>query len=400
VLTGFVKDRYFVQTEEYSSFFDAEDNLKMSVFEDALAKVDPKKSPGSPMVYLCPNNAALQKHLFEIFALTDKRLKAMEEIGSQVWEKSLYTDTVEHAHVAKYLVECGATDPVLLGIKGEPRAVNNGVKKQPRLISQVSVLTNIVARIIHGNHLLEEQTHTNLPTATALDLTTPARTDEIFQEFKENSRKKPLMTNDVQGYEYSVTEDDRWNTCFKEAMCMGLMDFNWNVVPGKERHLYALIGYYFCLIHKVVQLQTGELYVVKPGQMSSGELGTYSGNSFARAFTADLVSRKITQLPVEYIKTGGDDSVESQDGSCQQYVDAYLLYGKVITEAELHRDEFTFCSTRFRAEGSYQENIRKSVYAILLRKCFDEQARLAFEMCFRNHPEYEKYLAVVSRWAM
>lgn len=395
----FLEQHYFVNEEEYERYFDEVEvleegrfvtrtELKPAVFMSAYGKVDKTKTPGSPMVYLAPLNSQLDGWIAEIYSSVDFRLRAMEEIGNQIWHDLTFeSDQVHHINASCELVERGISDPVLVGFKGEPRKKG----KTPRLVAQVSVVMNILARIVLGNHLIEEQTHTDIPTATQLDLTTPEETEKLRQAFLAVG---VLRSSDVQGWEYSMNEGDRWCAAFKEAYCMGLVNTDWKIIPGKEKHFYALLGYHYCMIHRVVQLPEGELWVPPAGEMSSGELGTFSENSFVRAFLSENVSLDATGLPVGFVKTGGDDCLDTNaDHSAD-----YLRYGKVITDFSEDFDTYHFCSTTFAPSGSYQDNIGKSAYAACVKRKFDEQDRAAFRQNFKFHPQYEVYLALIEEF--
>lgn len=397
-LVTFLKGHYPRLSEDFSTFFEESGDLKQSVFTQAFAKVDPKKTPGSPMCFLAQTNDQLRHYYDGMYEIVNKRLKKFEELGKEIIKHDAIS-ICDHVKTAVALVGNGFSDPVLLGVKGEPRPVENGIPKRPRLVSQVSVLQNLLARIILGNHLITEQSYTDLPTATALDLTTPEETARLFNLFKAQSELHKVMTNDVQGFEYSVNEHDAWAGWFKESWCMGLISDAWLPVPGKEKHFYTHLAYHFTMIHKVVQLQSGELLVVHAGQMSSGRLETYSQNSAIRAWNANLVALAITGSPVTFVKTGGDDCLEHCHEMIERYIGEYYKLGKKVTDATIMDDEFDFCSTSFTAAGCYQKNIEKSTYAIMLRKKYDDEARLAFDMCFQRHPEYLKYREIVERYA-
>jgi hypothetical protein len=391
-IIDFLQRKYFVVEENYESFFDREDGdvLLRSAYEAAWAKVDLTKTPGSPLVYKAARNADVKKTVDEeVFQIVNHRLLNIEKLGKLVWENQSFESTEDQNIVeAMDLVKNGIADCVLVGPKGEPRAIENGVKKPPRLVSQVSLITNLVARLITGNHLLEEQTHDNLPTATQLDITTQEKTEARRAKYE---RIGTLSSNDIQGWEYSVCEADRWATCTKELYCMGLMDENWVLNPKKLRHAYAVIGYNYMLIHRVVQTPDGYLYVPRAGQMSSGDLGTFSQNSFCRAWISELVSLDTVGHPVEFVQTGGDDCLDTN----RENFGAHMAYGKKVTDYEEQCGEYTFCSTYFGRAGSYQQNIKKTTYAVLTKGFFDEEGQVAFLQCFRNHPDFEKYYNLV-----
>jgi len=385
LLQRFVFKHYFYQVEEYEKFFSSRDPkvLRNEVFAAAFNKVDLKKSPGSPLVYQHPTNATLPNIYGEMKQVLEERLSRLETLGKAVFMQQLWNGD-DHINASVYLITHGFSDPVLVGIKGEPRPIVNGIKKKPRLICQVSVNMNLVARLVLGNHLIEEQRHEDIPTATQLDIITP----EITEKFRLRLEKLggEVSSNDVQGWEYSVTESDRWAACFKQAQCMGLIDADMKPRPGKYRHLYVLFGYTFCMIHRVVQLPEGKLVVTKPGEMSSGELATFSDNSFMRAYLSECVSIMNTGKGVDFVTTAGDDCLDTNARADA----SYLSFGKVITDFKTNKGTYDFCSTTFAPGGSYQNNIEKSFYATLINNSFKQDEERNFISAFKLHPRFEE----------
>jgi hypothetical protein len=102
-----------------------------------------------------------------------------------------------------------------------------------------------------------------------------------------------------------------------------------------------------------------------------------------------------TGCPVEFVKTAGDDSLDSNS---DEYKDEYFALGKVTTDHEFSTDYFSFCSTRFTPDKCYQENIEKATYAALMRTQWLPEDSYAFDLCFLNHPEYLRYRAVLDRY--
>jgi len=385
VLMNFIK-RYHSCVEHYQ-FFNKAGDLARTTFDKAWDKTDMTRSPGSPMCYLSPNNAGLVKFKGEIYLSTCERIPLLEELGEHVWNNKLFQSThEEHTRIAAYLLQNGYTDPVLVSVKNEPRDIT----KRPRLVCQASILTTLVARILIGNTLIQEQTYDDIPTATRLDLTTPAKTEEFRQIL---AKQGELCTSDVQGWEYSVNEDDEWADCFKTLYVSGCMDDQFELIEDKKRHAYAIIGMYYGDIHRVVQLPSGKLVVTKAGIGSSGRLRTFSSNSMERSFLSELVSLELTKKPVKFVISAGDDNLDTNPKA----EGIYLKYGKVITDYHANVNEYSFCSTRFTPSKSWQENIDKSFYAVCQKmtqfgyQYYREQLECQLFASYSNHPDFSKY---------
>lgn len=399
-LWNFVNNKYFVCEEKFEEFFvngSVNEEIRMDVFRQLYARVDPKKSPGSPMVFMTSTNEGLDDHLAEIKEVVEYRIARMREIGKNVWESRCFSSTEEeHVVNAVSLLRAGIKDPVLIGFKGEPRKVG----KMPRLVGQVSVIDNLTERFLYGDHLVEEQTHTNIPTATQLDIVTPERTEERRRKY---AAKGKLASSDIQHWEYSNTENDAWVACYKGLICMNLIgrnpDGTWYIKEGKHEQVYAQVGFHFTVIHRVVQTPNGKLLVVRAGQMSSGRLKTFSDNSIVRAFLSENVSFDLTGHSIDFVETGGDDCLDSnlfEDAAHAWAV--YIRYGKKVTDYQEEDGIYHFCSTEFNPDGSFQENIDKSVYAILSRRQFNPEDQMAFSMCFKHHSAYQEKLSLIAEY--
>lgn len=390
----FVSQRYPSEEVPFVEFFDGghvSRGLTPAVFDQLMSLNVPTKSPGSPLCYLVSTNSGLETYRHEIYDILNARLTRLWQIGRELFANPLAARfyPTDYVSVSKHLVQSNIIDPVLVNFKGEPRAMDNGVPKRPRLVSQISVMVNMIQRLVFGPHLSREQQSTseNLPVAVALDLSTEDIRQQKFSLFKKFA---PLSSSDVQGYEYSVNRWLRYLHACKASWCMRLCDRNMVPYPGKEQHFYVLWGLVYCLNHKVVQTQEGQLVVPPPGSMSSGELITFSENSHDRSWLSYYVAIKAgLNADAMFIHSAGDDNLDS---SCKQLSDYYADLGFVITDFEIQSDIFTFCSTTFKQDGCYGNNIAKYVYAAIhSKRKVDYQMQVEFRMLYQHHPEYQLY---------
>lgn len=386
-LMNFYKTKYYKSSEEFG-FFNDKGDLGLDVFQHVWNKMDPSKSPGSPLTFVATTNAGLDIIRWQIYDTVNDRLKALIELGKIVWDsKHFKSSNEEHSLIATSLLAKGITDPVLLGPKGEARAVG----KHARLVCQVSSAWTLMSRVIIGNSLLQEQEMTGIATATQLDLTTPARTERFRQILSEQGK---LHTSDVEGWEYSFNESDTWVSCFGRLYENGLLNDDWTIVECD--HSYAIIALYYCDIHRVVETPEGSLLITRPGQMSSGRLGTFSDNSIARSWLSEKISLMETGKPVKFVISAGDDNLDSNK---EKYDKQYLWFGKKITDFHENEEIYNFCSTTFTSTGSYQDNIEKSAYSVIVRRIFDPETLSQFDASFLNHPDYKEYYDLILRFA-
>jgi hypothetical protein len=387
-----------VHKEQYNSFFEDDGTIVDSVWKAALQKIDLTKTPGSPLNALASkNDIIITRYETELRQLVTDRIAKYEQLGRAVFEGKLNITRLTRADdiaLATYLFEEGYSDAILVGWKGEPRKLD----KDPRLVAQVSLIMNICARLISGDFLTQEQTYDDIPTATRLDIITNEERDKRQQKYENHF---PLYKSDMQGYEYSQKPQNRIDYMIYEAHTSGVRDyFTGNI--SSMKHWYALIGRMVVNTWRVIRFPAGDLVVPPPGNMSSGDLSTYSENSFTRAHLANDVSLEATGSEVRFIESAGDDAVDSlmdyrhlydkrgfkvtDYGICDQ---DGVRHGDLITNGEV-----SFCSTTFKRGGCYQENLHKTVYAMLL-KGYDDQAYASFNLCFENHPQYQEALSVL-----
>lgn len=331
----------------------------------------------------------IRSHKPLIYQSLNARLKLLEALGREVYHNGrFFENPLSYTSIASHLIYYGFTDPVQLSKKVEFRKLG----KKERLVSMVSLITNLAQRILLGNALFEEQSHFDLPTATQLDIATRASCQAIYEQFKIHS---PVVSSDVQGWEYSITMDNRWRACIKHLLIMGLASYDGFIKPaeGKQKHFYSLIGLYYTLIYRACILpDTGTVVIPPPGQMSSGELVTFSDNSFMRAELSAFISYQLGEIPT-FIKTAGDDCIDRLKVNEALIKDKYREYGFVITDVQVQESEFNFCSTVFADGKSYQENITKTFLEYLVGEQTEDQT-LSLTI-FKDHPQIEIYLSLL-----
>lgn len=366
------------------------------------------KSPGSPLCYAFSNNASVQATIpAEFLVSIESTVFKWYELGSKIYAdyladpvslrrafNSLDFDRNLYDAECMRLIEMGATQPILVKKKGELR--KHG--KLPRLVCLVSSITNQAMRVVLNDFLQDEQSRDDLSVATALDIITPDKTDSLYAEFVLHS---PVVSTDVQGFEYSVTPVFVYANMIAQAIHMNLVsDIDLTVVPGREQHLFALIGMTYCGLYRLIQTVDGCLFTSPPGMVSSGKLTTFSDNSRIRTFQGDVITLSLN-MPLAYAKAAGDDHVSSaipEGDAVSLLQSAYQSYGIVITDVEIQRTNFSFCSTTFAAAGAYQDNILKALATLLFspRTRYDAALLISdFGRSNDRHPDYLRYLELV-----
>ena len=368
--------------------------------EQVLKDLDSSKSPGSPLCYLSPTNAGvLETHTCEFIRSVESQLHDWRNIGKALVESDDFEAGIgfgmsreEYDRKCVGLLNSGVTRSVLLRRKSEPRKKG----KRPRLVCMVSSDTNTAARVLLSDYLIAEQeAGNNITAAVGLDLTTPSKTQERYEEFVLNS---PLSSNDVEGWEYSTGLTLHWASFNQYAMRMKLINSDLRIIEGKEETYYVLLGYYFCSAFRILQSDDGQLFTGPPANTSSGELITFSKNSSSRTLLNDYVNVQLGFPLGGYNKSAGDDNLDSRipkENPEATITAMYASLGFTITDVAIQTNVFDFCSTVFADGKSYQENIRKAYATFFFEKALTQQLfaeKLAgFDAGFNRHPDYRAY---------
>jgi len=414
---------------EFTSFDDLSTwTLKHIVKVELFDSLEDSKSPGAPINFLQSTNGRL-KALMEadFWNVVDERIRRLFALGKTLFDfleardddpeaefdlmvyfgypmnallTQWYPDVkqasevlvVSRAKTARHLVLEGYTDPVLIVKKGEPRAVEAGVPKPPRLVCMVSAVTNTIQRVLYKDALMFEQSRRNIPTATALDITSPDGRASLFAQFA----GRELASSDVQGWEWSCRADTHYRPMWRWVKEWGLMPASGkfrDVFVENRPRLYLMLAEAYCGAFRVVQTCDGKLYSTPPGHVSSGEFTTFSGGSLKRSSLAFDVAKEYS-VELTYLKSAGDDNLKD---SWVDMSEGYLRYGYKITDF-VKQDAstgFDFCSTKFFSDRAYQENIDKFIAGCYFKYpegCEDDGTgdvlMSQFYDLFASHPLY------------
>ena len=255
------------------------------------------------------------------------------------------------------LVRYGLCDPCKVFVKNEPhkrKKLDEGVQ---RLIFSVSLIDNLIARILHSNQNREEILNWKIiPPSAGLGLDDPglAAIHEAITQME--LRCRGLMSSDVSGWDFSVQS---WEL---EADLQRRVELNNSKGTDWERIASAHL---YCMSRKVFVLSDGSMYQqLLPGLMPSGWYLTASTNSNIRAICAYHVALEAGEIPA--VKTMGDDSVESV---IDDPIAAYSRLGHTIKFVEnVTSSSFEFCSTRFENGIGVPVNIDKQLVNLLSYK--------------------------------
>nr|UYL94432.1 MAG: reverse transcriptase-like protein [Aeschynomene indica solemo-like virus 1] len=251
-------------------------------------------------------------------------------------------------------VQEGLVDPIRLFVKSEPHKMEKISNKRFRLIASVSIVDQMVARMLFREQNEEELLqHMAIPSKPGLGFSH----DEQVLSFTKSvaalagttpedlvdNWSKHLTPTDCSGFDWSVPmwllEDD---LAVRNELTLELPQ---SLRKMRETWLQCLGQSVFCLSNGLLLAQTS------PGIQKSGSFNTSSTNSRMRYMLALYAG-------ASWAVTMGDDALEDVSSDLSQYA----RLGIKCERAE----EFDFCSHLFRAPHAViPKNLEKMVYGLL-----------------------------------
>ena len=293
-------------------------------------------SPGVPYTTLATTNQQLfdeyEEFIIDVVMQRVERLKDMPS-GLTPAEK----------------VQQGYADPVRWFIKYEPHAMRKSTTKKWRLIMSVSVVDQIIERLLFSNqNSVEIRNHLAIPSQPGMGLAHDEQTDKLWELFRDKVHE--AAEADVSGFDWSVQD---WQLMWDAEARIRLMgaepsDLVSRVIRNRVR----------CLIDAVFVTARGKLVQLQiSGIQLSGSYNTSATNSRMRWMVAKLVG-------VKWAYTMGDDCVEQYVPGAEA---AYAKYGWTLRMYERCVRQVEFCSHIFSDAGVHPSNVSKTVFRFVER---------------------------------
>lgn len=225
----------------------------------------------------------LDRHLDLVVEASFARLVKLSEVELSGFETAID------------LIHMGLCDPVRLFVKQEPHTLKKIEEKRFRLISSVSLVDQVVERLLFGfQNNREILLWRTCPSKPGMGLSAGEQAQSIYSELCAKHFMHPAAEADISGFDWSVQS---WELMADLQMRIELGAFS----PAVARAAKARM---FCLSLSVFQLSNGRLIAQgKPGIMKSGSYVTSSTNSRIRCLMAKLIGSP-------WCIAMGDDSVE------------------------------------------------------------------------------------------
>lgn len=339
--------------------------------EEACESLDPKSSPGYPLMRLAKTNGDLLKVAkATVVALAVERLERLE--------KADYGEML--GLTAEQLVERGFCDPVRVFVKNELHSELKVAQGRMRLIMSISVVDQLVERVLNSaQNQSEIRVWEDIPSKPGLGLH-----DEGLASLEAQIKKlgRP-QSSDITGFDWCVSQ---W-----------WLDFD---AVARERLSGDVSGMHLkracCLGLSVIVFSDGVMWAqTTRGVQKSGSYNTSSTNSRIRAACAFIVGWRNGIDPA--VIAMGDDAVER--AGVGDPVSAYARLGFKLKE--LSTAAIEFCAYRFDLVGGFfPVRWQKMLATMLAREPRDVahaaelRAALAYEL--RHSGMVERALGIVS----
>lgn len=203
------------------------------------------------------------------------------------------------------LVRLGYCDPVRLFVKQEPHPLRKIREGRYRLISSVSLVDQLVERMIFGPQNQKEiQMWDRIPSKPGMGLAESTQAQAIWRELEFKHSLRAAAEADISGFDWSVQSWELWADVYMRSK---LGSFGPKLKSAAWNRTY-------CMMNSVFQLSDGTLISQDtPGLMKSGSYNTSSTNSRIRCLMAELIGSP-------WCIAMGDDSVEGYvDGARELY---------------------------------------------------------------------------------
>lgn len=284
------------------------------------------------------------------------------------------------------LVLNGLIDPVKLFVKNEPHKLSKIVEGRFRLIFSMSVIDNIIARILLSfQNNAEIDAWEDIPLKPGMGLTDD-HMKSIWKYVWEHE-VGGLVEADMKGWDWSFQEQDFVADLERRAaLNNGKHTLWWQIARA----------HYHCVMRKVMVLSDGEMYKqLTPGIMPSGWYATSSTNSAVRAI--NHAHAALVEGVEPFIMAMGDDSVERTVPNVEEH---YRSLGKICGMLNpASSQKFEFCSTLFQGAIGVPVNLTKQLYNLLrVRPIAANDACLRFDQfCYelRHCPELPTIIRII-----
>lgn len=262
------------------------------------------------------------------------------------------------ASTPQKLVENNLCDPIRVFIKNEPHKTTKVAEGRLRLISNVSIVDEIIDRLVSQPQVEAEiANYSTIPAKAGLGFT-----DAMTQEFY-NSLPKDL--------ELASSDVSAWDWRFQSWMFAACLELDVRLCKRPTHEWEKLLhNRTMCLSFKHFMTSDGQAYSqVRPGIQASGSYRTTSWNCKARVMSAYWVGAR-------WAIAMGDDAIEEYEPDHQrQYRKIGVVVTDYLTSSEMLENsgvEYEFCSHHYHPDRAVPLNWVKRLFNLLQHRKSEE----------------------------
>lgn len=295
---------YMLKTFESVEWMIPEDFLSQDHFERVLSQIDLTSSPGYPYCLTATSNGQL--------------LKVVDGVIPQHVKDDLYQDIM-------FKINNRLNDPIRLFIKPEPISKLKFDKNAFRLISSVSLHDQIIDALLFTDFNTRViANHARLPTKVGWS--------QFFGGYS-------MVHGDL------AIDKSSWDWTVKPWLAEYVLKLRTDLCLNMNQQWLSLAQWRYKCLYGCSEFVTsgGLLFKQKqPGVMKSGSFNTIIDNSIMQVLLHACVCEDM-RIPISYIISMGDDTLQSSIGDLEQYI-ALLSRYCIVKQAERTPDfaGFTF----------------------------------------------------------
>lgn len=332
----------------------------MSLIRDIMTcSVNARATPGIPLCSLASNNAKLfAEHGPFVLNCVKQRLLMLARTPVEVLQMLSAKDRVIY----------GFCDPIRVFVKNEPHGKDKIASKRFRLICAISIIDQIVERILHtSQNQAEIDTWWTIPSKPGGSMTNDADVKKFAEEI---FKQKDLVDVDISGFDWSV---QGWEL---------FLDANVRIMLARnptEHWIRAVQNRTACLARSMFVFADGDCVMqLEDALQKSGSFNTASTNSRIKIALSMLVG-------AEYATAYGDDGLETR---VENGPALYLKYGHPVKSYNpCPPGEVTFCSSRIFVDGTWEPiTWSKTLYRFLCQKVKSWELLTQFRYTLRRSP--------------
>ncbi len=343
-----------------------------SLIRRVMTEVKGEASPGVPLLELGATNAiVLRNHSQLVFDAVKERLLKLASLH--------VPGTPEE------LVQQGFCDPIRVFVKQEPHNKLKVNQRRFRLISSVSLVDQIVERLIGGEqNRLEILNWKAIPSKPGIGFSDQDMLD-TWLSVEAALKERKLAEADISGWDFSV---QGWEL---KAESIARIVLSGGYYGCSDLFARVVTNRFHCLANSVFSLSDGRMFAqTEPGIMKSGSYFTSSSNSRIRVLAACIIGANCVAM--------GDDSLEDY---LENAVALYANLGHSVKAYIQSDGHFEFCSHRYCDGIGVPVNWAKCLYRLLSNDTPVRGDRAAlleqFKFEMRHSPELSRCLSLISR---